>query len=84
MLYAANVKLCKVGVRGKDGKPIGKTLRFVSTAKAFADSLERKYGQYSCEEHATLFETDDSSTAYYSRKLARGILDAVKAARKAP
>ena len=78
MIFSGTVRLCKTGLIGKSCLPIGKQLRFVSTSGAFVTSLERRFGQCDCPEHAALNEVHFGKTALYSPVLARGILNAMK------
>jgi hypothetical protein len=82
LVHKADVKLCKTGVSTGAGVPVGKTLRFVANSEVFADTLHRRFSECTCKSHANLSEISFSETAFYTRKLARGILDGVKAARK--
>ena len=78
LIFSGTVRLCKTGLIGKSCLPIGKQLRFVSTSGAFVTSLERRFGQCDCPEHAALNEVHFGKTALYSPVLARGILNAMK------
>ena len=82
LVHKADVKLCKTGVSTGAVVPVGKTLRFVANSEVFADTLHRRFSECTCKSHANLSEISFSETAFYTRKLARGILDGVKAARK--
>ena len=82
LVHRAQVKLCKTGVATGAGVPIGKTLLFVSNSEAFSSTLNRRFSECTCASHANPTEITYSSTAFYTRKLARGILDGVKAAKK--
>ena len=79
------VRLCRTGSVNVQGEPIGKTLKFASTSKGFCTVLHRRFGVCTCKlEHAAMDHVDYPSTASYTKKLARGIVDAVRGARRDP
>lgn len=81
MTFEARVFLCMTGVTSK-GLPIKKQLSFMSGDPNFAASLDRRFGTCNHEEHAHFSEVSFSITAFYTRQLARGILNAVLSAQR--
>ena len=82
MRHQALVRLCKTGCQNKNGIPIGKTLKFVSSSISFSTNLHSKLSTCTCQTHAELHQINHTETAFYNRKLARYILVAVKHAAK--
>ena len=82
MRHQALVRLCKAGCQNKDGIPIGKTLKLVSNSISFSANLHSKLSTCTCQTHAELNQINYTETAFYTRKLARYILIAVKHAAK--
>ena len=82
LVHVADVDLCQTGLLGLDSLPVGKKLRFVANSESFVQKLIHRFGNCSCSKHADLSSVVYTQTGFYNRKLARGILDAVKAARK--
>ena len=67
------------------GGTIGKTLKFASTSKGFRIVLHRRFGVCTRkQEHAAMDHVDFPWTASYTKKLARGIVVAVRGARRDP
>lgn len=84
LVHEAQIFLCQTGVVGKDKLPVGKSLTFKTSSSGFAKSLHHRFGTCTCKTHAAFGQTCFSETARYTRKLARGILHAVVAARREP
>jgi len=82
--FAADVLLCQTGVVGKNGLPIGKTLRFCASAVAFCTYLDKRFGKCSCVEHASLSDAVYKKTGNYTMKLAKALVHAVIMARRDP
>ena len=78
LLRTAHVWLCRTGVKGKTGLPVGKQLRFQSTAEAFAIHMHVKFGTCTCTKHSSFSQTDWSDTANYNQVLAREIIRAMQ------
>lgn len=82
--FASDVLLCQTGVVGKNGLPIGKTLRFCASAVAFCVYLKKRFGRCSCVEHASLSDAVYKKTGNYTMKLAKALVHAVIMARRDP
>lgn len=82
--FAADVFLCQTGITGKIGLPIGKALRFCSSAAPFCVYLEKRFGRCSCDEHAALNDAVYSKTGNYTLKLAKALIHAVIMSRRNP
>ena len=78
LLHTAHVWLCRTGVKGKTGLPVGKQLRFQSTAEAFAIHMHVKFGTCTCTKHSSFSQTDWSDTANYNQVLAREMIRAMQ------
>ncbi len=81
MTFESRVFLRMTGVTSK-GLPIKKQLSFMSDNPNFSASLDRRFGVCDHTEHAHFSEVSYSVMAFYSRQLARGVLNAVLSAQK--
>ena len=64
---------------GKDGLPIGKVMKFMSSHKEFCFSLRGRFGRCMCERHSPLVEVSWTDTGFYNKRLARAIINGAKA-----
>ena len=76
------VNLCQCGYYGNDGLPVSKKLVFASNSQEFCGSLNKRFNKCKCEKHAALTTISFTQTGIYSPILARGIINATKAAMK--
>ena len=77
MSHSCQLFLCQMGLTSKGGKPIGKSLCFVSTHFPFVKHLRKCFGFCFCEEHASFSEVNHSETAFYPQCLAKALVRAV-------
>ena len=77
--FQQDVHLCQAGYKGKDGKLIGKVLRFKLTHAQFCKGLGGRFGTCHCSEHSPLDQVGWSDTGFYNKTLARAILNGAKA-----
>ena len=77
--FQQDVHLCQARYKGKDGKLIGKVMRFKSTHAQFCKSLGGRFGTCHCTEHSPLDQVGWSDTGFYNKTLARAILNGAKA-----
>ena len=84
MSHTCQVFLCQMDCISKGGKPIGKSLCFVSTHFPVVRFLHRKFGTCSCDEHAPFSDVNYSETAFYPQCLARAPIRAVVQAMRDP
>ena len=78
--HRAVVYLCRTGMVGKSGNPVGKQLQFMSTHKSFAEHLHKCFGTCECVgKHAAFNDVEWPETGFYNQKLARGIIAAMQA-----
>ena len=75
-----NLRQC--GHYGNDGLPFSKKLVFASNSQEFCGSLNKRFNKCKCEKHAALTTISFTQTGIYSPILARGIINATKAAMK--
>ena len=78
LFHQCHVHLCRTGMKGRSGLPVGKQLRFMSSEPMFARKLHLTFGTCSCVRHATFGDTDWHRTGYYNQRLARGIIQAMQ------
>ena len=84
MSHSCQVFLCQMGCTSKGGKPIGKSLCFVSTHFPFVKTLHKMFGLCTCQEHAAFSEINYTETAFYPQCLARALIRAVVQAMRDP
>ena len=84
MSHSCQVFLCQMGCTSKGGKPIGKSLCFVSTHFPFVKTLHKMFGLCTCQEHAGFSEVNYTETAFYPQCLARALIRAVVQAMRDP
>ena len=77
--HAQDVHLCQAGYVGKDGLPIGKVMKFMSSHKEFCFSLRGRFGRCMCERHSPLDQVSWTDTGFYNKRLARAIVNGAKA-----
>ena len=77
--HAQDVHLCQAGYVGKDGLPIGKVMKFMSSHKEFCFSLRGRFGRCVCDRHSPLDQVSWTDTGFYNKRLARAILNGAKA-----
>ena len=77
--HAQDVHLCQAGYVGKDGLPIGKVMKFMSSHKEFCFSLRGRFGRCVCDHRSPLDQVSWTDTGFYNKRLARAILNGAKA-----
>lgn len=66
------VHLCRTNLRGRNGLPIPKQLRFTSCSEAFVSHLFKKFGVCNCQRPACMNDIVWSTTASYTWELGKG------------
>ena len=81
--FELEVFLCQTGCKADNGLPVGKCLIFRSSFSGFCNVLTKRFGSRTCEKNAGVMDVNWVRTGYYTKELAKGILAAVRAARRA-
>jgi hypothetical protein len=81
--FESEVFLCQTGCKADNGLPVGKCLIFRSSFSGFCNVLTKRFGSCTCEKHAGVMDVNWVRTGSYTKELAKGILAAVRAARRA-
>ena len=79
----SEVFLCQTGCKADNGLPVGKCLIFRSSFSGFCNVLTKRFGSCTCEKHAGVMDVNWVRTGSFIKELAKGILAAVRAARRA-
>lgn len=74
------VHLCRTNLRGRNGLPIPKQLRFTSCSEAFVSHLFKKFGVCTCQRPACMNDIVWSTTASYTWELGKEIVHAAQRA----
>ena len=72
--HSCEVFLCRTGLAGKSGSPVGKTLVFCSDAFQMCKYLHCRFGNCQCESHASLGDVVFAKSGNYTMKLSKGIV----------
>ena len=81
--FESEMFLCQTGCKADNGLPVGKCLIFRSSFSGFCNVLTKRFGSCTCEKHAGVMDVNWVRTGSYTKELAKGILAAVRAARRA-
>ena len=81
--FESEVFLCQTGCKADNGLPVEKCLIFRSSFSGFCNVLTKRFGSCTWEKHAGVMDVNWVRTGSYTKELAKGILAAVRAARRA-